>query len=192
LALRGSDHDGTLLTEALRGEGATLLDASRRRFANELAPRDQLTAAILDRMDRDQTDHVALDLRSIDPARFPNMFAACRTAGLDPEREPVPVALAAHYLIGGVVCGFRGRTALPGLYAVGECACTGVHGANCLASNSLSECFVFGARAAEAATAEPRVRHRGRAPKWRFTPPAAHTREAMWRLAGPRRRAAEL
>ena len=192
LALPGSDHDGTLLTEALRGEGAALLDASGRRFTDELAPRDELTAAILDRMDADGIDHVALDLRAINPARFPNVFAACRQAGLHPEREPVPVAPAAHYLIGGIVSDLQGRTTLPGLYAVGECACTGVHGANRLASNSLTECFVFGARAAQAAEAEPHVAHRPPAPKWQFTPPTAQTREAMWRLAGPRRKVPEL
>jgi len=155
LALPGSDYDGMLLTEALRGEGAALLDASGRRFTDELAPRDQLTAAILDRMDADGTDHVRLDLRAIEPGRFPNVFAACREAGLTPEREAVPVAPAAHYLIGGVLSDLYGRTTLPGLYAVGECACTSVHGANRLASNSLTECFVFGARAAEAAVTEP-------------------------------------
>jgi L-aspartate oxidase len=197
LALPGSDHDGTLLTEALRGEGATLLDASGRRFTDELAPRDELTAAILDRMDADGADHVALDLRAIDPARFPNVFAACHRAGLAPEQEPVPVAPAAHYLIGGILSDLHGRTTLPGLYAVGECACTGVHGANRLASNSLTECFVFGARAAEAAVAESHIAesHIAQgppAPEWHLTPPKAQTREAMWRLAGPRRHAAEL
>ena len=89
------------------------------------------------------------------PSRFPNVFAACRDAGLDPEHEPVPVSPAAHYLIGGVVTDLDARTSLAGLLAVGECACTGLHGANRLASNSLSECFVFGARAAAAALAEP-------------------------------------
>jgi len=192
LALRGSDHDGTLLTEALRGEGAALLDASGQRFTDELAPRDELTAAILDRVDADGTDHVWLDLRAIDPARFPNVFAACRDAGLVPEREPVPVAPAAHYLMGGIVCDLHGRTTLPGLYAVGECSCTGVHGANRLASNSLTECFVFGARAAETAAAESYVGPLPPVPKWRFTPPTVQTREAMWRLAGPRRKASEL
>jgi L-aspartate oxidase len=192
LALPGSDHDGTLLTEALRGEGAALLDASGRRFTDELTPRDQLTAAILDRMDAEDTNHVRLDLRSIDPGRFPNVFAACRDAGLAPEREPVPVAPAAHYLMGGIVCDLHGRSTLPGLYAVGECSCTGVHGANRLASNSLTECFVFGARAARAAAAESHVGPSPPVPEWRFTPPTAQTREAMWRLAGPRRRAIEL
>jgi L-aspartate oxidase len=192
LALPGSDHDGTLLTEALRGEGAALLDAGGQRFTNELAPRDELTAAILERIDADGTDHVWLDLRSIDPARFPNVFAACHEAGLAPEREPVPVAPAAHYLIGGILSDLHGRTTLPGLYAVGECSCTGVHGANRLASNSLTECFVFGARAAEAAAAEPGVGRPPPVPQWRFTPPTSRTREAMWRLAGPRREADKL
>ena len=186
LALAGK-HDGTLLTEALRGEGALLLDASGLRFTDELAPRDQVTAAILDRMDADGADHVLLDVRSIDPGRFPNVFAACREAGLDPEREPVPVAPAAHYLMGGIVCDLRGRTTLPGLYAVGECSCTGVHGANRLASNSLTECFVFGARAAAAAATEPAAAQSTPVPDWRFEPPTAATREAVWRLAGPRR-----
>ena len=192
LALPGSDHDGTLLTEALRGEGARLLDASGRRFTDELGPRDQVTAAILDRIEADDTDHVRLDLRGIDPDRFPNVFAACRAAGLAPEREPVPVAPAAHYLMGGVVCDLDGRTTLPGLYAVGECACSGLHGANRLASNSLTECFVFGARAAIAAARAPRADESVPRPGWRFEPPTAATREAVWRHAGPRRSAATL
>ena len=90
LALPGSEHDGTLLTEALRGEGAELLDASGRRFTDELAPRDQVTEAILDRIEADRADHVRLDLRPLAAERFPNVFAACRAAGLEPEREPVP------------------------------------------------------------------------------------------------------
>jgi L-aspartate oxidase len=90
------------------------------------------------------------------------------------------------------VSDLHGRTTVPGLYAVGECACTGVHGANRLASNSLTECFVFGARAAQAAAAEPHVRRLPRVEQWRFAPPTAQTREAMWRLAGPRRQASEL
>ena len=192
LALAGSEHDGTLLTEALRGEGAELLDASGRRFTDELAPRDQVTAAILDRIDADGTDHVRLDLRSLPPQRFPNVFAACRAAGLDPEREPVPVAPAAHYLMGGIVCDLDGRTSLPGLFAVGECACSGVHGANRLASNSLTECFVFGARAAIAASSEPPASAPPPLPEWRFEPPTAATREAVWHRAGPRRDAASL
>ena len=151
LALPGTPADGKLITEAVRGEGARLLDASGQRFTDELAPRDQVTAAILDRMRADGEPNVWLDLREIPASRFPNVFATCRDAGLDPEHEPVPVSPASHYLIGGVVTDLDARTTLPGLLAVGECACTGLHGANRLASNSLSECFVFGARAASAA-----------------------------------------
>ena len=179
--------DGALVTEAVRGEGATLLDASGRRFTDELAPRDQVTAAILDRMDADGVEHVLLDLRSVDPARFPNVFATCRAAGLEPERDPVPVAPAAHYLIGGVLCDLDGRTSVPGLLAAGECACTGLHGANRLASNSLSEVFVFGARAAAAAVAEPGGGGLPEPPDWRFEPPTEETRDRLWRAAGPRR-----
>jgi L-aspartate oxidase len=189
LALAGSEHDGRLITEAVRGEGATLLDASGCRFTYELAPRDQVAAAILDRMDADGRDHVLLDLTAVSPARFPNVFAVCRDAGLDPEREPVPVAPAAHYLIGGVASDLYGRTSLPGLLAVGECACTGIHGANRLASNSLTECFVFGARAAAAAAADAgeSLVTRPDPGDWRFDPPTTPTRDAVWRRAGPRR-----
>jgi L-aspartate oxidase len=192
LALPDDEHDGNLLTEALRGEGAELLDAAGRRFTDELAPRDQVTAAILDRMEVDGADHVRLDLRSLAPERFPNVFAACRAAGLAPEREPVPVAPAAHYLMGGIVCDLDGRTSLRDLFAVGECACSGVHGANRLASNSLTECFVFGARAAIAAASTPQAKQPGALPEWRFEPPTEDTREAVWRGAGPRRAASTL
>jgi L-aspartate oxidase len=186
LALAGSPHDGSLLTEAIRGEGATLLDASGRRFTDELAPRDQVTMAVLDRMAADERESVWLDLRGIDPRRFPNVAAMLAAAGIDPTREPVPVAPAAHYLMGGVVTDLEGRSTLPGLYAVGECSCTGLHGANRLASNSLSECFVFGARAAEAAVAEPSG-PRPAPPAERFEPPTEATRAALWANAGPRR-----
>lgn len=192
LALPGSDRDGTLLTEALRGEGAELLDSAGQRFTDELAPRDQVAAAILDRMDADGTDHVRLDLRAISPERFPNVFEACRAAGLDPAERPVPVAPAAHYLMGGAVCDLDGATSLPRLYAVGECACSGVHGANRLASNSLTECFVFGARAAAAAASQPALTVLPPLPEWRFAPPTVATREAVWRCAGPRRDAETL
>ena len=192
LAMPGRDRDGALLTEALRGEGAKLLDAAGRRFTDELAPRDQVAAAIFDRMEADGTDHVMLDLRPIPLQRFPNVFATCRGAGLDPEAEPVPVAPAAHYLMGGIVCDLDGATTLPHLYAAGECACTGVHGANRLASNSLTECFVFGARAAAAAAATGELDGVAPPPGWRFPPPTAETREAVWRHAGPRRNAESL
>jgi L-aspartate oxidase len=193
LALPGNDEfDGTLITEAIRGEGATLLDAAGQRFTDELAPRDAVTAAILERMAVDGTDHVGIDLREIDRARFPSIFEMLSKAGLDPAAGPVPVAPAAHYEMGGVATDLDGRTSLPGLYAVGECACTGLHGANRLASNSLSECFVLGSRAAAAALGETGGLSAPDQPEWRFTPPTVATREALWRHAGPLRNAPEL
>ncbi|HEY1356418.1 MAG TPA: FAD-dependent oxidoreductase [Solirubrobacterales bacterium] len=192
LALPGTGFDGVLITEAVRGEGATLLDASGRRFTDELAPRDAVTAAILDRIEADGVDSVRLDLRGIDPARFPNVFASLAEAGLSPEEEPVPVSPAAHYTMGGIATDLDGRSSLPGLFAVGECSCTGLHGANRLASNSLSECFVFGGRAGCAAAADRFDGDREPPPERRYVPPAEATRDAVWRLAGPMRRLAGL
>jgi L-aspartate oxidase len=169
-----------------------LLDSAGRRFTDELAPRDAVTAAILARMEADETDHVGLDLREIDPARFPNVFAVLAEAGIDPAREAAPVAPAAHYMMGGIATDLDGRSSLAGLYAVGECACSGIHGANRLASNSLSECFVFGSRVAVAAGGEPAGRGELPVPAWRFEPPEEASREAVWELAGPLRRAGEL
>lgn len=190
LALAGSDLNGRLITEAVRGEGARLRDVTGKRFTDELAPRDQVTAAILDRMDADGTDHVGLDLSPVDLTRFPAIAELLRRAGFDPERESIPVSPASHYLIGGIRADGDGCTSLAGLYAVGECSTTGLHGANRLASNSLSECFVFGTRTAAAARGEP-------APPsnpppsigTEFIPPTPQTRVRMWELAGPRRRA---
>jgi L-aspartate oxidase len=187
VALPGSRFDGVLITEAIRGEGAKLLDAAGERFTDELAPRDAVTAAILDRMEAEGSAAVKLDLREIDPARFPNVFASLADAGLEPRTEPVPVAPAAHYMMGGIVVDLDGRSSLPGLYAVGECSCTGLHGANRLASNSLSECFVFGGRAATAAVGEVAAGERPPLPEWRFDPPTEATRDAVWRRAGPLR-----
>jgi L-aspartate oxidase len=192
LAMPGTPFDGRLITEAVRGEGATLLDAAGERFTAELEPRDAVTVDILERMRAEGSDHVSLDLREVDPDRFPSVFATLREAGLDPLREPVPVAPAAHYVMGGIAVDLDGRSSLPGLYAVGECSCTGLHGANRLASNSLSECFVFGKRAALAALGEPAGTSAPDLPGWRFDPPTEPTREAVWRLAGPIRRPEEL
>jgi L-aspartate oxidase len=187
LALPGTPHDGVLITEAIRGEGAKLLGADGERFTDELAPRDAVTATILEKMRAEGSAAVGLDLTEIDPARFPNVFASLAKAGLDPRREPVPVTPAAHYTMGGIAVDIDGRSSLPGLYAVGECSCTGLHGANRLASNSLSECFVFGDRAAAAAVAEEPAAGRPEPPQWRFEPPSDETRDAVWRYAGPMR-----
>ena len=192
LAAPGTEHDGLLVTEAIRGEGGILLDAAGRRFTDELAPRDTVTLAVLDQMEKDGTGHVSLDMRSIPEERFPNVFAALREAGHEPAEDPVPVAPAAHYVMGGVATDLDGRSSLPGLLAVGECACTGLHGANRLASNSLTECFVLGGRAARAAGEDPQDGSAPEPGEWRFTPPGAETREAVWRLAGPRRRGDQL
>jgi L-aspartate oxidase len=195
LAAPGSRFDGLLVTEAVRGEGAALLDAAGERFTDELAPRDEVTLAVLDRMRGDGTDHVLLDLRNVSEARFPNVFEALREAGHDPASEPIPVAPASHYVMGGIATDLDGRSSLAGLFAVGECACTGLHGANRLASNSLTECFVLGARAAAAAS-DSAAEGAGGEPAppspWRFEPPPAETRNAVWSWAGPLRRADDL
>jgi len=191
LALADTPFDGQLITEAIRGEGAKLLGADGERFTDELAPRDAVSAAVLAKMREEGSAFVRLDLRTIDPARFPNVFASLAEAGLDPQTEPVPVSPAAHYTMGGIAVDLDGRSSLPGLYAVGECSCTGLHGANRLASNSLSECFVFGGRAARAALTEPEET-RPAEPDWRFDPPTDETRDAVWRRAGPLRNPTDL
>jgi L-aspartate oxidase len=179
--------EGFLVTEAIRGEGAVLLDAAGERFVDELAPRDEVARAIAARLRETAAKAVGLDMRDVDPGRFPNVFGALLEAGIDPAREPVPVAPAAHYLMGGVATDLHGRTDVAGLYAVGECACTGLHGANRLASNSLTECFVFGRRAALAALGEPPPRA-GAPPAPReqaaTTQPGEETRAALWEHAG--------
>ncbi|WP_219419052.1 L-aspartate oxidase [Pseudonocardia nigra] len=151
-----------LVTEAVRGEGAVLLDRAGRRFMTavhplaDLAPRDVVAAAITRTLADTGADCVHLDARGIEgfPQRFPTVYAACRAAGIDPVREPIPVTPAAHYACGGVVTDRHGRTGVPGLYAAGEVARTGLHGANRLASNSLLEGLVVGARVAHAVAAD--------------------------------------
>ncbi|MFJ8869120.1 L-aspartate oxidase [Streptomyces sp. NPDC102473] len=156
----GADSEGQqpLVSEAVRGEGAHLVDASGTRFMlgqhelAELAPRDIVAKAITRQMQLQGTEHMYLDARHFGATmweqRFPTILAACRAHGIDPVTQPIPVAPAAHYASGGVRTDLRGRTTVPGLYACGEVACTGVHGANRLASNSLLEGLVFAERIA--------------------------------------------
>ncbi|MBW3359203.1 L-aspartate oxidase [Streptomyces microflavus] len=164
----GADSEGQqpLVSEAVRGEGAHLVDAAGTRFMlgqhelAELAPRDIVAKAITRQMHEHGTEHMYLDARHFGARmweqRFPTILAACRAHGIDPVTEPVPVAPAAHYASGGIRTDLRGRTTVPGLYACGEVACTGVHGANRLASNSLLEGLVFAERiAADIAETRP-------------------------------------
>jgi L-aspartate oxidase len=156
----GTDGAPFLVSEAVRGEGAYLRNAAGERFMSryapegELAPRDVVARAILSEMLAAGTPSAFLDLRHLDAhevrARFPTIAAACQRCGLDLARDLIPVAPAAHYFMGGVAVDPDARTTVPGLYAVGEVACTGVHGANRLASNSLLEGLVFARRAARA------------------------------------------
>jgi L-aspartate oxidase len=179
--------DGFLVTEAVRGEGARLLNRDGERFVDELAPRDEVARAVQRQMALSGTPSVDLDMRHVDPALFPNVVTALRQAGIDPEHELVPVAPAAHYMMGGIATDTEARATLSGLYAVGECSCTGLHGANRLASNSLTECFVFGARAARAALDEPDPTPGAGQTADRATAPPGLTpasREALWRHAG--------
>jgi L-aspartate oxidase len=141
-----------LISEAVRGEGAYLIDAAGARFVNELAPRDVVARAIYARVS--QGGDVYLDLRHLPadlaPDRFPHIYSFCLSHGIDITRQPVPVTPAAHYFMGGLYTDLYGRTSMQGLFAAGEAASVGVHGANRLASNSLLECVVFGRRAAQA------------------------------------------
>ncbi len=141
-----------LISEAVRGEGARLLDRQGNSpvadlTGGDLAPRDQVSRALARRMQEDGVDHLWLDLRPVGEHRlnqqFPTILGRCRELGLEPTQAPIPVAPAAHYWMGGVATNLQAATSLRGLYAIGEVACTGVHGANRLASNSLMECLVF-------------------------------------------------
>ena len=159
-ALHHAATPRTLISEAVRGEGAVLRDDRGVAFMAgehplaDLAPRDVVSRAIARRLAEQGIDHVWLDATGVAGfrERFPTIDAACREAGIDATREFIPVAPAAHYHCGGVVTDLDGATGLPGLWAVGEAACTGAHGANRLASNSLLEGLVFGPRAVEAIT----------------------------------------
>jgi len=168
---RGAGNRRPLVTEAIRGEGATLVDSQGNSVTagvhpmGDLAPRDVVAAAIDARLRALGDDCVFLDARGIEDfgRRFPTVAAACRAAGIDPVRQLIPVAPGAHYSCGGVVTDVCGRTELPGLLAAGEVARTGMHGANRLASNSLLEGLVVGGRAGRAAAEHARLVGRVRA-----------------------------
>ena len=148
-----------LISESLRGEGAVLINKDGKRFTDELQPRDIVANAILNQMQKDGTDYVRLSLEHMDDEmilhHFPTIYQHCLNEGYDITREPIPVVPAQHYFMGGIKIDLEGRTSMKHLYAAGETACNGVHGANRLASNSLLESLVFSERAALAMMAEP-------------------------------------
>lgn len=145
-----------LITEALRGEGAQLLDVNKQRFVDEMGPRDVVASAIHEKMLQDGTEHVWLDLSPVDKfqERFPAIDELLKSKGLHYEQDLIPVVPAAHYTLGGVWTDLGGSTSLQGLYAAGEVACTGLHGANRLASTSLLEALVMGHQCADSAVAQ--------------------------------------
>jgi L-aspartate oxidase len=193
-----------LISEAVRGEGALLRDAGGRRFMPdehpmaELGPRDVVARAIARRA-AESGGEVTLDLRHLDPEvvrrRFPTVAGLCAEHGLDLARDPIPVTPAAHYAIGGVLADMAGRTTLPHLYAIGECAATGAHGANRLASNGLLEAAVLAAGAAEALAGDEGVWPEGPTAAAAPPPPGggpgegarASLQAAMWRGLGVER-----
>lgn len=198
-----------LVTEALRGEGAVLVDEHGHRFVfdhhldGELAPRDVVARAIA--AHRLAGHATFLDARAAlgaqFPVRFPTVYASCRAAGIDPVVQPIPVSPAAHYHMGGVATALDGATSVPGLWAAGEVAATGVHGANRLASNSLLEALVFGARTGGAAAANAAANAAGSPGGRAAVPPLAvgtdrsrlaELRRTMWEHVGLRRDAAGL
>jgi L-aspartate oxidase len=211
LSLEGAPR--FLLSEALRGEGAILRNHEGEAFARryddrgELAPRDIVARAIVAEMERTGARWMYLDLTHLKAdflrERFPNIFETCLRYGLDLTKDQLPVSPAAHYVMGGVRTDMHGRTTLAGLYAAGEVACTGVHGANRLASNSLLEGLVFGARAGAAAVEDAARLQKQLAnqpapvefdlAEWRLDPRIKRrSQEIMWRKAGLIRRADDL
>ena len=210
-ALDTPENPLALISEAVRGEGATLVTESGRRFMKsvhklaELAPRDVVARAITRQQRAGRS--VFLDARKLAPTfarRFPGILAICRARGIDPRKDLIPVTPAAHYMMGGIVTDLRGRSSLPGLYAVGEVSRTGVHGANRLASNSLLEGLVFAERVArDVVTTEPlgSIPAAGKLGKWSVPVledrgaaqvAADLVREVMWRDAGVIRTASGL
>lgn len=142
-----------LISESVRGEGALLYDKNGQRFTSELQPRDLLSQAIFEQMEKDGTDFVWEDMRPLGEKtimqHFPNIYQHCIEEGFDPRKEPIPVVPAQHYFMGGIQADLSSRTSMRGLYACGETSCNGVHGKNRLASNSLLESLVFARRAAD-------------------------------------------
>ena len=142
-----------LISESVRGEGALLYDKNGQRFTNELQPRDLLSQAIFEQMEKDGTDFVWEDMRPLGEKtimqHFPNIYQHCIEEGFDPRKEPIPVVPAQHYFMGGIQADLSSGTSMRGLYACGETSCNGVHGKNRLASNSLLESLVFARRAAD-------------------------------------------
>ena len=211
-----------LLSEALRGEGAVLRNINLERFmkryneAQELAARDIVARAIVSEMHRTNSEHVYLDMTAKPEGfvekRFPRIYATCMSYGVDLARDVAPVCPAAHYMMGGVKSDLWGRTSLPGLYAAGETADTGVHGANRLASNSLLEGLVFGARSGQAVMKDAPVKKKHavglpgspapkpadaaqphkNSPRSPQTPELTKIRDVMWRLVGILRSGKEL
>jgi L-aspartate oxidase len=176
-----------LLSEALRGEGAVLRNKDGEAFMGryhemkDLAPRDVVSRSIVAEMKRTGSPHVWLDLTSKDAAfiqhRFPRIYETCLAYGVDIAKTPAPVHPAAHYAMGGVRSDLDGRTSIPGLYAAGEVACTGVHGANRLASNSLLEAVVFGYRAGRSMSARRSVEPKDHAESPAFLVPVINEQE---------------
>jgi len=208
LYIAGSSRN--LITEAMRGEGAHLVDRHGHRFMPEyderaeLAPRDVVSRAIVSQMEKTRHPNVYLDLTHLDPQRirnrFPGIDAMCCEFGLDITHDRIPVRPGAHYMMGGVTVDLDGRTTVPRLWAAGEVACTGLHGANRLASNSLSEAMIYGAHAAQRASEEaaklndtflalamanPRVESSGEALD--VTDIRNSLKSLMWRACGVRR-----
>ena len=205
LMLPGAPH--FLISEAVRGEGARLVEDSgaspvAQLPGAELAPRDAVSRALARRMQALDVDHLWLDLRPVGLARlerqFPTILGRCRELGLEPTREAIPVAPAAHYWMGGIWTDLQAATSVPGLYAVGEVACTGVHGANRLASNSLMECLVFARqlRTIELAPGRPTAADPEKLitttqlplpPKERLEAQISALRDLCWQVAGVER-----
>lgn len=208
LMLPGAPH--FLISEAVRGEGARLRDAEgispvADLPGGDLAPRDQVSRALARRMQAQGVEHLWLDLRPVGRERlerqFPTILGRCHELGLRPLETPIPVAPAAHYWMGGIATGLNAATSIPGLYAVGEVACTGVHGANRLASNSLMECLVFARQLGHlrlqplpAMTAERLHRSRGGAGTRPLDPQRriCELRQLCWQAAGVERSASGL